>query len=340
MKKPGIKALIFFALFWSAITLLFDVVMVKDALARLASLGFQPVPCVIIESEVERHDDGEGTSYEAKIRFSYTVNGQTYEGDKVYAGTKSSGGSRRAHKLVSIYAAGVQTNAYVKPGEPGQAVLRRGFRGNELFLALFMTPFNLIMLGLWGWILHAWHTTKHPPVAGGAKIVETKDGKRVRLPSTPPVLAAAIALGAVCFVSIFVVGFTKGEHAPLPYIGAVWGMAIGTAGWAYWWRRRRVASGREDLLLHSDGKRISLPQTLGRDMAATIHCADIAGLDTHLEFDSYQRPSRFIPTLVMRDGQRLQLARWSDEAQAESFTDWLRRELQLPPPKRGDTKAG
>lgn len=339
MKKSAIKPLIFFALFWSAITLLFDVVMVKDALARLASLRFQPVPCVILASEVERNDDGEDTSYGARIRFSYTVAGRTYESDQVYAGTKSSGGSRRAHTLVSIYAAGVQTNAYVKPGEPEQAVLRRGFRGNELFMALFMTPFNLVMLGLWGWILHAWHTAKHPPVAGGAKIVETPEGKRVRPPATPPVLAAVIALGAVCFVSIFVVAFTKGEHAPLSYIGPVWGIALGTAGWTYWWRRRRVASGREDLLLHSDGKRVSLPQTLGRDATATICCADIAGLDIHLEFESYDRPSRFIPTLVLRDGQRLQLARWSDEAQAESFNDWLRGELQLPPPKRGDPNA-
>lgn len=332
MKKPLIRPLIFFALFWSAITLLFDVVMVRDGVARLLSLRFQSVPCVILVSKVTEHQDDEGSSYQAEIRFAYTVDGHEFEGEKVYAGSRSGTGSRRANRLIELYPAGSRTNAYFNPSEPGYAVLRRGFRGNELFTALFMTPFNLVMLGLWGWTIHIWRRKKHPPVAGGAKIIEGKEGKRVRLPTLPPVLAAAVALGAVSFISVFIVAFTKGEYTPLPYISSAWLIALGTAIWAYGWRRRRESSGREDLVLHADGQRVSLPQTFGRDTNVTVNRDDITGLDVHLEFDSYKRPSRFIPTLVMRDGQRLQLVSWADEDQANSFNDWLRSELQLPPP--------
>jgi hypothetical protein len=335
MKKAGVKPLIFFALFWSAITLLFDAVMVRDGVARLASLRFQPVPCVILESKVTEHQGDEGTSYQPEIRFSYAVDGHEFESERVYAGNRSSTGSRRACRLVELYSTGSRTNAYFNPNEPGYAVLRRGFRGNELFMALFMTPFNLVMVGLWALVVHARRVARHPPFAGGVKFIEAREGKRVRLRTIPPALAAGAALGGVCFVSTFVVGFTKGEYAPLPFVGSLWAVAIGAAVWACLWRLRREASGREDLILHADGKRLTLPQTCGRKTGVTVECSEIVGLDVHVEFDSYKRPSRFIPALVMRGGQRLDLAKWPDLERADRFNDWLRNELQLAPPKIG-----
>jgi len=37
----------------------------------------------------------------------------------------------------------------------------------------------------------------------------------------------------------------------------------------------------------------------------------------------------------MRKGERLELVNWSDESRANSFNEWLRGALQLPPPKLG-----
>lgn len=333
MKKAGAIPLVFFALFWSAITGLFDVMMVRDAIARFSSLSFEPVSCVVLESKVAEHSDSEGSSYAAEIRYRYSIDGTEYQSDRVYAGTRNSTGSGRAHRLVVRYPSGSVTNAYFNPNQPGVAVLRRGFLGNELFHALFMTPFNLIMVGLWTWIVGAWRTSKSPPIAGGAKLMRTADGLRVRLPTMSRLIAAGVALGGVSFISIFIVGFTKGEYAPPSIIGTIWGVAITAAIAAYVWRGRRERSGREDLVLHADGKRVTLPQTFGRSLCATIARDDITGLDISVEYDSYKRPSQFIPTLVMRNGERLQLAKWSNEDRANRFNEWLREELQLPPPK-------
>jgi len=324
--------MIFFALIWGGMTLLFDVMTARDFLLRLASQRFQPVSCTILESKVVEHSDSDGTSYEAKISFSYSVDGRVFEAHRVYAGSGDSAGRGRARGLVDLFPVGSQAMAYYNPSDPEDAVLRKGFSGDELFHLLFMTPFNLVAVGLWVWIMHARRFAKHPPLAGGAKIIETKEGKRVRLPTIRPIFAAAIAFGGVCFISAFVVAL-KDEYMSVPYISLVWAAAFGAAVWAWRWRRRRESSGSEDMVLLADGKSVTLPQTCGRKSSVTIDRDNIAGLDVSLVFDSYKRPSQFVPTLIMRNGERLQLVSWADEDRASRFSDWLRGELQLPPPK-------
>ena len=54
--------------------------------------------------------------------------------------------------------------------DPAEALLRPGLAGSDLFLLLFMTPFNAVMLGFWwlGWnrLRRKWHK----PIAGGVKL--------------------------------------------------------------------------------------------------------------------------------------------------------------------------
>ena len=196
-------------------------------------------------------------------------------------------------------------------------------------------PFNLIGIGLAFGIRYAWRLDNRPPIAGGAKLIETKEGKLIRLPGYPPLLAAGIVLVIVCSVSTIAISSTCGKYAPFTVTGSAWVIALSAGLWAYLWRKLRNTSGRNDLLLHADGQRVTLPQTRGRKISLTINRADIETLVIHVEFDSYKRPSRFIPTLVMLSGERLELAEWPAEILANRFTDWLRGELQLPPPMLG-----
>jgi hypothetical protein len=332
--------LLFFTLFWTLIVGLFDVVMMTDGLRRLSSLRYQSVPCVITKAEVREDHDGEGSSYYPEITYTYAVDGQKYEGDQLYAGSRHGSSSRRAHRIISTYAAGTETNAWIDPAAPANAVLRRGLLGNELFLALFMTPFNVAMIGLWAALFHLWRTAKHTVIAGGVELIDTPNGICARLSRYSPLIAGALGLGVSSFVSVFVVAFTFGEFARPAVMVPVWVIVIGIGLSAYAWRRQQEISGREDLILHADGLRLTLPQHDDRKTSITLDITAVKAVTVEevwpVNRDSESHPM-FAPTLETHDGRRFTLVKWHEQSKATGFADWLREKLFSAPPVKPPT---
>ena len=83
----------------------------------------------VIESRLERHtstdsDGNESLDYKAIVRYSYSVIGQEYTGDRVAFGARSSN-RNAASEIVNRYPLDRQVTVYYDPDKPGQAVLER-----------------------------------------------------------------------------------------------------------------------------------------------------------------------------------------------------------------------
>lgn len=113
------------------------------ALQVLGARDWPAVTCEILESEVHTSSTSDGTSYSARIRFAYDVDGQRYESDR-YKFSKFSSNDRGASQaVVDAHPVGATVNCYVDPGDPSSAVIERGFT-DEWVLGLISLPFLLI----------------------------------------------------------------------------------------------------------------------------------------------------------------------------------------------------
>lgn len=330
MKKSGVVFLVCFALFWTAIVGCFDGMLVYSAYKCFRSRDYVAVPGTILTSEVKESSDSEGTSYKAEIRYRYEVKGQGYEGDRLFAGTPFSAGRRPAQRWVETYPAGKTVTAYVNPADANEAILQRGFHGAELFITLFMTPFNVVMFGLWLWPWKVWREKKHPPLAGGVKVWTNGNEVRAHLNRWAPWQAGVVTVGAVAFVAIFPVGFLSGFQPPAALILPVWGMVLGAGLWAYLRRRARRNSGREDLVIEKGTLHLTLPPQDKRKQPLSLRREEVA--DVIVEevpaIDSDSSPT-YNPVLMLRDGRRERLMKSLGKEEAEGFVKWLRGELRI-----------
>jgi hypothetical protein len=157
---------------------------------------------------------------------------------------------------------------HYSPDDPSDAVLHTGIDGGDLFIAMFMTPFNAVMLVIWIVSAIAIRNSRRPPVAGGVQFWDDGFQLRVRLPRFPPwVLGAAILAGGR-FLLTFVVAFIGGGFNPsLELMAVVLSLLWLTAFLAYLSAKLRVMSGRADLLMRT---------LVGRKMMEMISPGDAA----------------------------------------------------------------
>jgi hypothetical protein len=90
-------------------------------------------PCVVVSSQVRRHDSDDGTTYSVDILYAYSVNGKEYKSNRYRFMSGSSGGYRGKADLVNRHPPGTRMTCYVNPRDPTDAVLERGFTAHFLF---------------------------------------------------------------------------------------------------------------------------------------------------------------------------------------------------------------
>jgi hypothetical protein len=175
--------LAFFALFWTGMVLLFDGVMAHGIYKQFDAQKYFTVTGTITRSEItsSRGSKG-GTSYSADLAYRYDVGGQIFTGDRIRFGLSSSSHAR-ASSLVNAHPAGSAVRIFYNPANSREALLEPGVKGSDLMGFIFMTPFNMVMMGSWiwigGWLRERWFK----PLAGGVKIIADGLTTRVRLPN-------------------------------------------------------------------------------------------------------------------------------------------------------------
>lgn len=339
MKGANYKTMILFALGWSAMTLMFDGFMLVPAARQVNALRFPATEGVILSSEVTYHEDSDGTTCGVAIRYTYSVGGSEYEGDRYRYDTSTSSDSGWAHRAVNARPAGAKVKVFYNPTDPEDAVLSPSIQGSDLFHFTFMTPFNAAMLGFWwaGWVQLRRKWFK--PLAGGAKIKTELRRTRARLSEFSPLGAGSVTVALLAFLSIFVVGILGGGfHPPLRTMLITWAVILSGGVVAGVWHWAKILSGKYDLIIDTQGDTLELPLTCGRKTRRQVPFAQVQGV----RVDTVQKSSSgdgepavmHAPTLELAGAESSEerLAEWYDSKRAEGFVEWLRS--QLPPPKK------
>jgi hypothetical protein len=116
--------------------------------SREAVRSWRPVPCTVVSSRVIRHRGSKSTTYSPQIVYRYLMNGRSYQASRYSFFSASTSSIRTSEAIVRRYPPGLQTNCYVDPVHPEQAVLLPQAQ-NSILLALIPGVFLLIgVIGL------------------------------------------------------------------------------------------------------------------------------------------------------------------------------------------------
>ncbi len=331
------KTMIFFGLIWSAMTLLFDGFVVVPTVRQMAAMRYPTTEGTVLAAEVTQHDGEDGYTYGVAMTYSYRVNGREYEGRRYRYQSGSSSDCGWAHAAVARHPAGSKTAVYYNPLHPEDAVLSPGVNGGDLFLVLFMTPFNAVMVGFWAMGLGRLRRRWFKPLAGGVRIISHLRVTRVRMNALSPVATALAAMALTAFLSLFPIAFLGGGfHPSMRTVLAAWSVvfAVGLGAWGWQWRQ--LLAGKHDLVLNELEGQLELPLTCGRKSHTTIPLARIqaAFVETieKTSSDGDKSSPMFAPTVRLDDGSKEKLAEWFDADRAAAFVAWFNGKLPVRKP--------
>lgn len=320
-----------FGLFWSSMTIAFDCIIVSTTWNQLAALSYPTAPGEIISSKIAKND---GDSQGIEIRYKFNVGGKEFTGDKYrYGETRSNDGW--AKEVVAKHSPKTPVTVFYNPRDPSDAVLMPGIEGVDLFLPMFMTPFNMVMLGIWAAVWQsARDKRKSLADAGGLPIEDRGVDVRVRMAENSPLIYACVGISAAAFVMVFVIGFSFGSHAPLAVMMAVWVVILAIGAGVYIRSARPLWNGSQDLTLNLTRGIVTLPATFGRKEVIEVKFADITGVAVNVDSGQGRQTEPFFKhevTLYWRNDRgstdSAQLYSFFAPNRAESFAEWLRKKI-------------
>jgi hypothetical protein len=318
---------IIFVLVWSAFFLCFDGMMAHGIFIQFNSRHYPSATATVT------HLEKGGPGSQPRISYRFEVGGLTFASqEQRFANSPN---SDQADSLAA-HAVGSTIQVYYNPKDPRQSLLFPGVSGADFLTVLLLTPFNACSIGIWMWIGGQLRVRLFRPPAGGVRILADSVSTRARLPQYGAAGWGLQVAGGLGLVSAFIIGFCVKTE---PSVGMVLTLiaAVYLAGVGAWlWRRRKIDSGIEDLVITQAGRTLELPRTFGRQKRLSVGVADIEGLTVkevvHFGFKG-GRSYTYEPTLHLRGAQagEQKLAVWSDKVKADDFADWLRLQLAIAP---------
>jgi hypothetical protein len=343
-RKPGLLFSLMFAGIWTLVTAGFDAFIGVSIARQAASSNYPETKGYVTASEVTRHSGSKGgTTYGVALAYTYGVDGKAYTCDRYSYGDFSSSDHARAEAIVAANPVGAEVTVHYNPRDPADATLRTGVERSMLFLMIFMTPFNIIMLGAWWGVLATLLRRSQPACAG---FVRSDDASRavLRFTKFPAIAGAAAGMLGVSFASIFVVGFISGFEPSMGMIAGAWFAILGAGVVGFAWRAWRIASGRYTLVIDRVSRRIRLPRRghvneYAIERSDELPFGDVASIDTPVDHNrkTNNQSTRQLHLRLRTPGvaEPIVLAKWMSEAKAQDAASWLRAELGIAPPPDG-----
>src|SRR5579859_5908632 len=197
MKIFSAGILIAFGLLWSGLVGALDFKLVGELSRQFQSAKFPSATGQITRSQVTTHRGSKGgVTYGVAISYEFTVDDKAFVSSRYrYNASMSSSGSRWARATVQSHPLGSAVTVFYNPANPSEALLAPGIGGEDFLALLFMTPFNLIVLGIWWLPLAAARQRYLPKPAGGVTILNDPPRVRLRLPSYSPWIALPVVFG-------------------------------------------------------------------------------------------------------------------------------------------------
>jgi hypothetical protein len=320
-----------FGLIWGALTLVVDAVVLRALIGQSWSMGFPSVPGRVLASEIESDSDGEGTTYVAKIRYQYTVDGKTYESDRVRFGQMASSDHDAAADAVEAHPVDGPCTVYYNPRNPATSVLQTGVSGQDLFVALFLVPFNVVMVIIWGALWNNWRPAK----AGGARIAVLAHRFEVRFAKFPPAAVGLMAAGGLALLLMFIIGFTSGFAVAVGVMLAAWSGLL--AAWlaGFFWKRHAMRRQQPDLVIDSSAGTLTVSRgAAGRPAPLVVPLNRIRGIEMFERISSSGGKQSIIYTATLHAASGGAAAPSEHDVfaatfpgPAQSFVHWLRETL-------------
>jgi hypothetical protein len=227
--------------------------------------------------------------------------------------------------LAASLPTGKAVDVHYNPRDPADAVLKTGIDGMDLFLAMFMTPFNVIMLGCLTGLWHMWRFGS----TGGARVQDDGSEQKVEVAGVRPVYAAFTAAAAAAFVLIFVIAFITGVSPSLPVPVGAWVVIVIAAAAAWIWTARIFASS-VNLVIDRVHETLTVPAFGNRQAPLTVPWLSIAELVVEATGGDPKKP-KYVPVAVVTspDGSRSRerLAEPRSEWSARALANWLRGQV-------------
>jgi hypothetical protein len=330
MNRGSLVGLVIFGLLWTAIVGLFDAFIGREFYRQIRTLNFAETTGTITHSEVTRHRGSKGgTTYGVDIHYTYRVDGQTYQSENYRHGAFKTSGSRWAYEAVERHPLGKDVPVFYDARNPAEAVLQTGINGSDLFILLFMTPFNAVMLGIWVGAFSAGRQKFRAAPAGGVPFWDDGRNTYLRLPRYSPWMAGLATVGLGGFISIFVVGISTGFHPRLSTMVLVWTALLGGGIGLALWQWRKLRQGVADLVIDPVAQSVRLPVTFGRKHPRELALKEIQGVVVdQIEHHSRKGGRSYTYAVTLQtNGGREKLAEWSDSPRAEALAAWLREKL-------------
>jgi hypothetical protein len=146
---------VFFSIFLMAGLGGFYVIFMRPMANLIAARQWTATPCRIVSSQlVSQRGSKGGNTYRIAIRYSYSVDGQMYQGDRYDFFGGSSSGYKSKADIVARYRAGTEATCYVNPRVPNQTVLDRRFTAPML---LGLMPLVFVFIGGGGIFWAIWY---------------------------------------------------------------------------------------------------------------------------------------------------------------------------------------
>ena len=143
----GLIPIWFFTIIWCSASFFATILIGSSVIADIGTSNWEAADGVIKSSGVSSSTDGEGgTTYCLYVSYEYTVNGKTYDGDRVSYSTDNSCNSW-SKDADDDYPEGKGITVYYDPDNPSESVLEPGLSGIDFFMCCFCV-FPLIGLFL------------------------------------------------------------------------------------------------------------------------------------------------------------------------------------------------
>jgi hypothetical protein len=328
--QPGLNSRIavgIFAIFWCILVGFFDHFIFSTIFRQLESTRFAQAPAEIISSELKRNNSRDGDTFGVKVQFRYTVDGREYSSDKYSFDNLSSSDSGWARQAVAKYFAGAQTTCYYDPADPSRAILKPGIDGSNIFLLMFITPFNVVGLGL------IWYALIGDRPARRVLYLEDriKNAEIFTLNQWSPLGTLVATFTAGSFLGMFLVAIPSGFHPSLMKVGVVWGsilvFAIAMAIWTY--RQRR--SGKYDLILDKHARTLTIPAMHRRPFPETIRFNEVEDFTAGSKKTGSGDDEKTVYEVFLQktDGSKLLLKQDYTAASANSLAETLRERMLI-----------
>jgi hypothetical protein len=301
--------------------------MFVPLISQIRAESFPSTQGKILSAKVAVYQGSKNTYYRPSFRYTYGVNGMTYQGWRFrYIGGPTD--NQTSSSIMRLHPPGTDIPVYYNPKNPADSVLSPMVEGPNFVLFFLFGPF----------ILHLWAALIRYPTemrwsngvsaaCGGMKIIEERSRTRVRMPTYLPDFRAittfwVLSAGAAIYLAITL-------HNPISTARSAFIVVASISAGVYIYYQRRIVAGDQDLIIDEASRTCELPLTYGRRQRIKIPFSDVRQIS--LVAITHRRTSvnSYAPTLQLFDHSP-QLLTSLSERRAESFAAWLRSKLGLP----------